>query len=84
MGEKTPMDNRTLLRRTLVAAGVMVGSWVLFVGTLSLVASVIVHQAVASGDEAAESPAASAPPGALSASPAGAKPPAGLHPTSRK
>ncbi len=45
-----PLDNRSLMRRTLITVGAMVGGSILLVGTLTLVASSVVGRAVAAPD----------------------------------
>ena len=43
---ETALDNQALVKRSLLMAGVMVGSCVLFVGTLTLTAVAVVSHAV--------------------------------------
>jgi hypothetical protein len=42
------MDSEPILKKTLVTVGVMVGAWVAFVGTVSLVAVVVTSPVVGS------------------------------------
>jgi hypothetical protein len=59
---ESAMDNQTLLRRTLVTAGTMVGGAVAIVGTLTVVALAIVGHAVSPTDSAAGTDAGAAVP----------------------
>ncbi len=70
-----PIDNRSLMRRTLITVGAMVGGSIVLVGTLTLVASSVVGRAVAAPDS---SGSASGPHGvspALKSAPLGAAKP---------
>jgi hypothetical protein len=45
-----PLDNRSLMKRTLITVGAMLGGSIVLVGTLTLVASSVVGRAVAAPD----------------------------------
>jgi hypothetical protein len=56
------MDSEPILKKTLVTMGKMVGAWVLFVGTLSLLAVLVTSHVVGaspSGSGAASDPSTS-------------------------
>jgi len=69
-----PIDNRGLMRRTLITVGAMVGGCVLLVGTLTLLASSIAGRALvpSSGDAAGSASGAHAASSAAKTSPVGA------------
>jgi hypothetical protein len=69
------MDNRTLLRRTLLTIGAMVGACVFIVGTLTLVTLGVVDRAVGSRQAAdAGGVPAQTPATPLHPAPAGIRP----------
>jgi hypothetical protein len=45
-----PLDNRSLMKRTLITVGAMVGGSIVLVGTLTIVASSVVGRAVSAPD----------------------------------
>jgi hypothetical protein len=71
------IDNRMLLKRTLVTAGAMVGACVLLVGTLTLVVNAIVSHAVSPQAEESGNGATLVPAANVHGSMPGAPPMAG-------
>jgi hypothetical protein len=53
-----PLDNRSLMKRTLITVGAMLGGSIVLVGTLTLVASSVVGRAVAAPDSSTSAPGA--------------------------
>jgi hypothetical protein len=47
---REPLDNRSLMKRTLITVGAMVGGSIVLVGTLTFVASSVVGRAVSAPD----------------------------------
>ena len=89
MPDSSPLDNRALLRVTLLTVGAMVGACVVVVGSLALVAGAIASHAVAPSDSASSEPALvpaanvhGTVPGAPLAHPRGARAPRRRRPSS--
>jgi hypothetical protein len=58
------MDSEPILKKTLVTVGAMVGAWVAFVGTVSLVAVVVTSHVVGSAGGAGDTNGTTVVPGA--------------------
>lgn len=71
------IDNRTLLKKTLVTAGAMVGACVVLVGTMTLIVSAIVSHAVSPRAEETASGATLVPAANVHGAMPGAPPMAG-------
>ena len=74
-----PLDNQTLIKRTLVTAGAMLGACVVVVGSIALVASIVVSHAVSPGGDTASDEPVIVPAGNVHGTVPGA-PPAGGRP----
>ncbi len=68
-----PIDNRALMKRTIITVGAMVGASIVLVGTLTLVASTVVGRAVGPAGSDSSGPGPHVSPPTLRTPAAGAK-----------
>jgi hypothetical protein len=60
------MEAEPILKKTLMTMAAMVGAWVAFVGTVTVVAVLVTSHAVATPDDGKDAPAAASGPAAKS------------------